>query len=237
MSNPHEETAHAHRDIERVAARAAQGDRLCVPGCQWRGMPVTLTCDHCGTSFQKLPGKVAPHNFCSRDCYELWKPGKPRGRRLGDVYRFAQKVHMHLFGCWDWTGSINEHGYGQFRVDGKTTAAHKFVARLCIPYDQEGLDIHHLCENRKCVNPSHLTLLERKQHVAVTPPGKKWKNQSSKTHCPQGHPYDNENCYVRPNGHRRCRACINALRRKRYRDANPIIQRVRKEAHVESTAA
>ena len=30
---------------------------------------------------------------------------------------------------------------------------------------------------------------------------------ASKTHCPQGHPYDSANTYVRPNGHRRCRAC------------------------------
>lgn len=35
----------------------------------------------------------------------------------------------------------------------------------------------------------------------------------TETHCPQGHPYDKENTYVRKRGGRECRAC--ALRRNR----------------------
>ena len=31
----------------------------------------------------------------------------------------------------------------------------------------------------------------------------------SKTHCPQGHPYDEVNTVVRANGHRQCRICRN----------------------------
>lgn len=30
-----------------------------------------------------------------------------------------------------------------------------------------------------------------------------------KTHCPQGHPYDDENTYISPDGRRMCRACRN----------------------------
>ena len=31
--------------------------------------------------------------------------------------------------------------------------------------------------------------------------------QLAKTHCPQGHPYDQANTYVGPRGDRQCRAC------------------------------
>lgn len=35
-----------------------------------------------------------------------------------------------------------------------------------------------------------------------------------KTHCPQGHPYDNENTYISPKGDRRCRTCNREKHRK-----------------------
>ena len=41
-----------------------------------------------------------------------------------------------------------------------------------------------------------------------------WKGQREKTHCPQGHPYDAENTYVTPAGHRYCRVCNRAAARR-----------------------
>ena len=32
-------------------------------------------------------------------------------------------------------------------------------------------------------------------------------HNESKTHCPQGHPYSDENTYIYPTGNRRCRIC------------------------------
>jgi hypothetical protein len=31
--------------------------------------------------------------------------------------------------------------------------------------------------------------------------------QRRKTHCPSGHPYSDDNTYLRANGHRYCRQC------------------------------
>ena len=45
--------------------------------------------------------------------------------------------------------------------------------------------------------------------------------ESRKTHCPQGHPYDESNTQVRPNGWRHCRACRRASDR-RYRAARKL---------------
>lgn len=36
---------------------------------------------------------------------------------------------------------------------------------------------------------------------------------AERTHCPHGHPYDEENTYHHPNGGRRCRECKRAARR------------------------
>ena len=40
-----------------------------------------------------------------------------------------------------------------------------------------------------------------------------------KTECRHGHPYDESNTIVRPDGRRRCRACKSATDRRRYRRA------------------
>lgn len=37
-----------------------------------------------------------------------------------------------------------------------------------------------------------------------------------KTHCPQGHPYDEENTYVTPSGVRQCRTCRKAALKRDY---------------------
>lgn len=41
----------------------------------------------------------------------------------------------------------------------------------------------------------------------------------AKTHCPQGHPYDEVNTYVTPRGSRTCRACQRARREERDKTA------------------
>jgi hypothetical protein len=41
---------------------------------------------------------------------------------------------------------------------------------------------------------------------------------ANKTHCPQGHPYDEANTYRHPNGSRRCRECRRQKAAARYRE-------------------
>lgn len=39
-----------------------------------------------------------------------------------------------------------------------------------------------------------------------------------RTHCPEGHPYDEENTYTKPSGQRECRACHRQRQRERWRE-------------------
>lgn len=116
--------------------------------------------------------------------------------------------------CWLWIGSQNGWGYGQFRVEStRLIQAHAWAwieANGPVP---DGLELDHLCRVRNCVRPAHLEPVThrinslRGQSIAAT--------NAAKTHCPQGHVYDEANTVVR-RGSRECRICVRACHRRRH---------------------
>lgn len=129
--------------------------------------------------------------------------------------RFWSKVRQRKNGCWEWLGS-RTGGYGRFVLNGRrgavnaTTLAHRVCFIALIGPIPDGYDLHHLCGNRCCVNPTHCMPIEAKAHRnGHNFQGRKTssRNRRAKVRCAQGHAYDDANTYIDPLGKRHCRVC------------------------------
>ena len=127
-----------------------------------------------------------------------------------DIDRFWTKVDKTPT-CWDWTVKPDT-GYGRFGAQGRTLLAHRVAHTLAGRSIPNGLQVDHLCRNRRCVNPDHLDVVSVAENV-LRGDGISARN-ARKTHCHRGHPLEGDNLYITPSGNRNCIKC----QRQRVRD-------------------
>ena len=98
---------------------------------------------------------------------------------------------------------LHHTGYAYLTTDGRVLLAHRVAWEQAHGAIPEGHQIHHLCENKACVNVEHLACLTPVEHKRL-----------HRT-CPHG----DEDRYVNPKtGRSQCRACNRETHRRRYAD-------------------
>lgn len=126
--------------------------------------------------------------------------------------RFWAKVDKRDDGCWEWQASLAGGGYGSFVVQNRRRVpAHRYAYEALRGQIPAGLQIDHLCRNRKCVNPAHMEPVTQQENIRRGESGKHW---AAKTQCPAGHAYEGHNILQTKNARggavRKCRMCTYA---------------------------
>lgn len=140
-----------------------------------------------------------------RQRYKFAEPISTPGRK--SLEAFFWRVRVNASGCWEWTGSINYNGYGQFRQN----CAHRWSYAWFVGVIPERYEIDHLCRVRACVNPAHLEAVTVKENQRRS--SKPW----TRGECLRGHKLTPDNIYVwllHGVAQRTCRKCRMVSRRR-----------------------
>lgn len=148
---------------------------------------------------------------------------------MGLPERFWAKTRIADCGyetpCVVWTAYKLPNGYGRVAWKGAPRLAHRVAYEAQVAAIPDGLMIDHLCRNRACVNVSHLEPVTNQ--VNILRGETIMAAHAAKTHCKNGHSFDEANTRLTKAGHRICIACeqgwraARSVQQKAERAANP----------------
>jgi hypothetical protein len=137
---------------------------------------VTIPCDFCGATLERLPRLVSKQNFCSREHRHAYMHN--------DVEDFWKNVDIRGPNeCWPWLGAKHKRfEHGRYRWKGQERTAHSVAHEITYGPTEgvrgtTGILMRHSCDSPPCVNPAHIIpgtakdntadMMERKRHKPI----------------------------------------------------------------------
>lgn len=111
---------------------------------------------------------------------------RPRRTELEVFFSHIESVDD----CWQWGGYVQNAGYALMSTFQRTILAHRWAYQYFIEPIKNKFTLDHLCMNKLCVNPYHLEQVTRTTNIQRAGLAGVALEESQKTHCPAGHPYE-----------------------------------------------
>ena len=75
----------------------------------------------------------------------------------------SQKIHLGMNDlCWEYNKSTFSNGYSRIFIKRKAFGAH--VVSYIVFKGRIAYEVHHRCDNRRCINPDHLIDAKHVEH-------------------------------------------------------------------------
>lgn len=145
-----------------------------------------------------VPGRLK-NGMCDLHNRRLKRTGTIASPRLPIFTRYT----VTPAGCWEWVGGLFPNGYGKLsRKAHDTPLAHRAFYIEHVGPVPDGLDLDHLCRNRRCVNPAHLEPVTRSVNI------QRGVDARATGYCKRGHDQSLPDARVTDGrGSSRCREC------------------------------